>query len=1166
MQTELDTLANQTIQRLAENIQLPLWELDERWVEKVIATEMLHDAVFAVRVESEGQLFAGKIRDDNWQLVNMTEAVAGDFLKREIEVSRKGERIGFVTLYMTRQFLEQEMLSLIYFVIFNALILGLLLIASLHVLLNRIVILPLQNMLAVVNDIADGNYKRIIRRIDQNDEIGELAFAMQRMTESLRQAAEAAAAVAEGDYTHRVEVRGPDDLFALSMNKMTDSLNDVVKQIDVISLGNYQTHLVPRSEHDTLGIATQRMTLALESFNQQHQQQIWLQQSIVELADVLRNENTIDELAHQVIQVMCRTMDAKVGALFLIKEVQNEPLLYIAGRYAYYFIRQGDAVQFRMGEGLVGQVAQEQKSIMLQNISEGDIKIQSGIGSFTPQTVMINPFSFKHEIRGIIELGFNSAISEIQQDFLNRTQEAIASAFESIYVKDRLSGALRQSQVFSEELQVTNEELLIKTKELEKQALELQESERISFERAKDLEESSRYKSEFLANMSHELRTPLNSLLILAKLLSDNEQGTLTQDQVESAQVIQTSGQHLLQLINEILDLSRAEAGHIKLKPSHVSFSQLVQLLQQRFDPLVNEKKVQFNILLAERLPDYFISDKQKLEQILTNLLGNAIKFTHQGSVSLSIDLVTDLPIDLSRNNAKIDSPEQWIRFAVQDTGAGIPEAELKKIFLTFHQVDGSFSRRYGGTGLGLSIALAYAVSLGGRIDVDSKASEGSTFSLFLPLHLPDNIQMLERELSTENTQNNTSELIDIPISAPPFADDRYNIHSNDVVILVLEDDPEFARILYQQCKAQSFKCIVSSDAESTLQLAKRYSVSGIILDLCLPGMDGKEFLQRLKTTQAIRHIPVHIISVMDDDGGQWQEGIVGYLTKPVTQQQINEALQRLKHFERGNHRRLLIIEQDLEQQQSLSKLLESELTDIELSRTIEDVMVAIREKVFDCIIMDIELLDNKGLNLLQQLEQDENLNMPPIIVYTDREISEEEQTALKSHSNSIVINSKLAPERLKDEVALFLHLIGQKKEGAVTSSSVEIDDFVSDKSLMIVDDDMRNSYALAKALRHTGMGVTIASNGQDALTQLSENKPVDIILMDIMMPEMDGFETIKKIRQQEKFENLPIIVVTARSMSDDKEHCIELGANDYLAKPIDVNQLITMIRTWIKS
>lgn len=888
-QTGLEQLNTQKLQRLSENLELPLWELDKAWVEKVILSEMDVKSIFAITVDSEGKWFAGKARNKDWRPMSIETPINGLFKHTARRIFRNGEHIGDVHLYITTKFYDRELIQAIAIELSKALLLALLLIASLRVLLTRIIISPLESMLGVIREIADGNYKHTILGAEQNDEIGMMAMAMQRMTENLKQASQAAIAVAEGDYTHKLEIRGPNDLFALSMNRMTDSLDEVVKQIDIISQGNYKTNFKPRSKFDTLGIATERMVTALAEFNQQHQEQIWLQQSIVTIADAIRNEETIDDLANHLIQNLCLILDAKIGLLFLVRQENLESILYPAGSYASPVLPENSFREYRLGEGLIGQVAIDRQNLVLNSVTEENIRIQSGLIDFAPQSVVLSPFSFNTEIRGVIELGFTNSVTSVQQELLIQTQEAIANAFERIYNKNKLSSALKQAQIFSKGLQISNEALLKKTEELQQQTIELRESERINIERARELEESNRYKSEFLANMSHELRTPLNSLLILAKLLAENENGNLSEEQVESVTVIQNSGQHLLQLINEILDLSKAEAGRMTAKPSRIAFTQLQHVLHQRFTPLTKEKQLHFNIELSKDLPAYFISDRKKLEQILTNLLGNAVKFTHHGSISLTISRYQQDSVD-------------WVRFDVTDTGVGIPDEQLTKIFNSFHQVDGSFSRSYGGTGLGLSIALAYAVLLGGRIDVHSKEAEGSSFSLLLPMHW----------LNSETSQE-----------------------------------------------------LQNSEPESEIE--------------------------------------------------KNQTDIAPSITSSVTSE-------------------------------------------------------------------------------------------------------------LKTENNAELAN----------------------------------------KSLMIVDDNMRNSYSLASSLRNIGMQVMIADSCEEAIAQLSENQAIDFVLMDLMLLEKEGFDAIQSIRAHDQFTNLPIIVTAPKSASHEINYYLEMGANHYLIKPVDLNDLVAILKKWL--
>ncbi|MFT5718959.1 MAG: CheY-like chemotaxis protein, partial [Oleiphilaceae bacterium] len=668
-----------------------------------------------------------------------------------------------------------------------------------------------------------------------------------------------------------------------------------------------------------------------------------------------------------------------------------------------------------------------------------------------------------------------------------------------------------------------------------------------------ELQASNQYKSEFLANMSHELRTPLNSLLILAGLLAKNKQGTLTEDQVDSAQVIQKSGQHLLQLINDILDLSKIEAGHMDVTIAPTEIPLLSQALQQRFTPLVKEKSLDFNVVMVNELPDDFKTDAQKLEQILTNLISNAIKFTQQGEIRLEVSYQKEAEL--------FPGQPYCVCFSVIDSGIGIAKEQQERIFGAFQQVDGSNRRKQGGTGLGLSIALAYAHILGGHLKCQSKMGKGSQFDLYIPEVPPVN-QIMSYHAPAITEPEYHESISNEPVSAAPFPDDRDDIGSDDLVILVLEDDIEFAKILYREAKQKGYKCIVSDDAESTLKLALQHQVSGILLDFCLPNMDGKAFLDKMKRIPAIRYIPVHVISVLEDTKDYWKQGVVGYLTKPVSQAQIVEALDCISQFSPTAIRHLLIVEDDKDTQQALVKLLRNDNVEIDTASTVKDALQVLKTEHCDCLILDIGLPDGSGFDLLDAIELETNLKLPPLIVYTAKELTPEETQNLRQYTDSIIIKTKHSTERLKDETALFLHQAREKKVEPALEAELLVE--FSNKTLLLVDDDMRNSLALNKVLKELGIIVTMVTSGQDALDKLAEDNIFNWVIMDIMMPDMDGYETMRRIRAQDRFKYLPLLAITAKAMKGDKEKCLEAGASDYLSKPIDINKLTQLLHVWI--
>jgi len=973
----------------------------------------------------------------------------------------------------------------------------------------------------LVTNLSKGNLKTTNITLNE-DEIGEVYADSIVMQQSLVDMSGVVSAIAEGDVSSRVVIRGDEDLLAHSINKMADNIANV---------------------------------------NHLNQQQQWLQQSLIELANSIQQVDSVQELATSSITQFCHNLDAKIGAIYFIDTDNRESQSFkLLGSYAFTW-RKNLSNAYKMGEGLVGQAALEQRSIILQNTPDDYIKIESALGEMPPRNIIVVPIILQDRTLGVIEIGFTDTVNKNQQEYIERGQVMLAIAFDGIKAKVELSQALKDAQTLTEELQAqqdnisaTNEELTAKSEALQEQSTQLRKAQKISEERSVAVETSNQYKSEFLANMSHELRTPLNSLLILAGMLAKNKEGTLTEDQVDSAQIIKNSGEHLLQLINDILDLSKVEAGHMEVTIAPTQIPLLKQSLQQRFNPLAKEKSLDFNIVTVSDLPATLKTDAQKLEQVLTNLISNAIKFTSQGEVRLEISYQQQP--ELFPENAAC------LCFSVIDNGIGIARQQQEKIFGAFQQIDGSSSRKEGGTGLGLSIALAYAHLLGGHLKCQSELGKGSQFDLYIPEHPPVN-QITTYQSSKSSTDTEQVKIIsNKPVSPAPFHDDRNDIVADDLVVLILEDDIEFAKILYREAKEKGFKCIVSDDAESSLQLALQHQVSGILLDFCLPDMDGKTFLDKMKRIPAIRYIPVHVISALQDTKDYWQQGVVGYLTKPVSQTQIVEALNCLKQFSPSAIRHLLIVEDDKNTQQALHKLLSNENVDIHTVNTVKGALQSLKTEHYDGLILDIGLPDGSGFDLLAAIEQESSLTVPPLIVYTNKDLSVDDTQQLRQYTDSIIIKSEHSTERLKDEAALFLHQAKEKKHEPVLEGELLAE--FNNKTLLLVDDDMRNSLALRKALQELGIKVIMAASGQGALNKLAENNAFNLVIMDIMMPEMDGYETMRRIRAQDQFTHLPIIAITAKAMKGDKEKCLQAGANDYLSKPIDMDKLTQLIHLWM--
>ena len=723
----------------------------------------------------------------------------------------------------------------------------------------------------------------------------------------------------------------------------------------------------------------------------------------------------------------------------------------------------------------------------------------------------------------------------------------------------------------NEEIEASNEELEEKTKALEEQnmqiqqqATELEESKKLIEEKVEEVERGSRYKSEFLANMSHELRTPLNSLLILAKMLAANEEGNLTEEQIEEAHVIHNGGLELLGLINDILDLSKVEAGKLSLVVDEVALDGIVKRLQQQFAPVANDKHVNFLIKLADNLPKMLTTDVQRVEQVLKNLLSNAFKFTQEGSVTLEVG--RPQKGQLQRFRAGDDA---MIAFAVIDTGIGIEATKFKDIFEAFQQENGSIDRHYGGTGLGLTIARKFAHMLGGEIQVASKKGEGSCFTLILPITL-DAAVMPNEEPAMIPAVADSARIALKPMPkvwGPEFiADDRKNIADKDKVLLLIEDDRNFAGTLMKIARKRGYKCLAAGDGKSGLLLATQEVVHAIILDLTLPDIDGMNVLDQLKHNLKTRHIPVHIISGRDegDTVVPLRKGAIGYLTKPVEIEKIEGAFGKIETLLAAGMKKILVIEDDPKNQLAIQSLLTKKDVEIILAGTATEGTQKLKEDAFDCVILDLQLPDMNGFEWLEKMSKKP---LPPVIVYTARELSEEETTKLSRYTDSIIIKGAKSPERLLDEVTLFLHSV----ESTLSADQQEIirmqhhpDKVLQGRTVLLTDDDLRNTFALSKLLKAHGMDVVIADNGQMALDKLKEHPSIELVIMDIMMPIMDGYQAMHAIRAQPRFRNLPIITLTARAMPEEQEKCIAAGANDYLTKPVDIERLLTLLRVWL--
>jgi CheY-like chemotaxis protein/signal transduction histidine kinase len=735
--------------------------------------------------------------------------------------------------------------------------------------------------------------------------------------------------------------------------------------------------------------------------------------------------------------------------------------------------------------------------------------------------------------------------------------------------EEELKMQQEELRVTNEEIEASNEELAEQNAQILQQSDNLTRSKQLIEEKSKAIELASKYKSEFLANMSHELRTPLNSLLILARSLADNEEGNLTDEQVEEARIIYNDGLEVLNLINDILDLSKVEAGKLDIVAEDASLEGVIRRLQKQFAPIAKERGVAFPVESEDNLPATLHTDTQRLEQILKNLLSNAFKFTEKGSVTLKVHRPNN-QTELQR--ASLDHVST-VAFSVIDTGIGIETARLKAIFEAFQQEDGSIDRQYGGTGLGLTIARKFAHLLGGEIHVASEKGKGSVFTLVLPVELARHEVEETRAASADGEPKSArTELKVMPrMSMVEFiADDRKNIGDNDKVLLIVEDDKNFAVTLMKIARKRGYKCLVAGNGKTGLLLAMEESVHAIILDLKLPDIDGMQVLDQLKHDLRSRHIPVHIITGRAESGSveSLRKGAVGYLTKPVAKEGVEGALATIEGLLQAEMKQILVVEDDSGNQIAIQNLLKKKDIRITFANAGAAGLAHLRTTRFDCMILDLRLPDMTGFEWLEKAEREfGESRLPPIIVYTAKELTEDENRQLNRYTGSIVIKGAKSPDRLLDEVALFLHsvestLSGEQRE--MIRMQHDPDKALRGRTVLLTDDDLRNIFALSKLLKKHGMNVVIADNGQMALDKLKENTAIDLVIMDIMMPVMDGYQAMREIRAQKAHQGLPILALTARAMPEEQEKCMAAGANDYLTKPVDIERLLTLLRVWL--
>ncbi|MGR3317607.1 MAG: response regulator [Candidatus Anammoxibacter sp.] len=972
---------------------------------------------------------------------------------------------------------------------------------------------------------------------------------------------------------------------------------------------------------DEIGLLAQsfdKMANDLDSLSKKQNDQNWLNTNIANITSKSQLTLDLESLASLFITEITPLMQAAYSVVYIKEIEEDEPVFTLYGSYGCKN-QENVTLRFRLQEGLIGQCAFEKRPILLTRVPSNHIKVVTALGKSSPINILLQPFLAKNDVVGVIEIASFHEFTHIQEKLLielsqpvaniinaiqaNRTEELLTKTQELLEESQAQSEQLQTQQ---EELKTTNEELVaseetLKTQQeelksaneeleesgqnLKTQQEELEESNKtledqradiemknIEIEKkAYDLGLSSKYKSEFLANMSHELRTPLNSILLLSRFLIENKDNNLQKDQVEMAENISASGKDLLNLINDILDLAKIESGKVELILEDVLLNSVKAYVEQNFNHQAKDKGLVLKTKLANGLPDYIYTDMRKTEQVLKNLISNALKFTAAGTIVFSVRR-PDSNINFVNANLRHNT---CIAFVVQDTGPGIPKERQVEIFEAFKQMDGTINRKYGGTGLGLSISNELARLMGGEIHVQSEEGKGSTFTLYLPDKIeklessePETVESVKPQSvftpSTESNQTVNNEKIQVVQSIP---DDRGDIVAGDKTLLIIEDDINFAQILMKLGREKGFKCVATVDGESGLQLVHDCNASAIILDIRLPGINGMIVLDRLKEDPKTRHIPVHMFSVEDNKHTAIKFGAVGFHTKPVSSEEIEESFRRIEHVISGKLKQILVVEDDEIARKAITELLGNGDITISSVSTGGEALKILRSKCFDCMVLDLGLDDMSGFDLLEKIKNDADLATIPVIVYTGKELSKEEEANLRRYTESIVVKGVKSHERLLDEASLFLHRVEAnlpKEKQRMIRMVHNTEDIFKDKTVLLVDDDMRNVFALKKFLQNKGLEVVVAANGQESLEALDKDPEIDIVLMDIMMPVMDGYEAMQKIREQDRFKNLSIIALTAKAMKEDRAKCIQAGANDYLPKPVDIDKLTSLLRVWL--
>ena len=1045
-----------------------------------------------------------------------------------------------------------------------------------------------RGIVKVVTAVANGDLRQKLT-VEAKGEVAALAETINSMTDTLAIFAEQVTTVArevgvEGRLGGQAAVPGAagtwKDLTA-NVNLLAANLTTQVRAIAEVATSVTQGNLTRSIQVDARGEVAElkdninAMIGNLRATTERNTEQDWLKTNLARFSGMMQGQRDLLTVARTLLSELAPLVEAQQGVMYVMEAGDGGPYLQQIYGYADEVAERGPR-RYRLGESLVGQCAEIRRRLLLSDIPPDQVLITTGLVAAAPRSVIVIPVLFEDQVKAVIELASLGEFTPSHLAFLEQLTGSIGIVLNTIEATMRTEGLLAQSQQLAgelqtqqKELQQTNDELGLKAKllaqqnaEVERKNREIEQARRALEEKAAELALTSRYKSEFLANMSHELRTPLNSILILGQQLSDNVEGNLTTRQVEFANTIHGAGTDLLNLISDILDLSKIESGTVTVESEELGFGQLRDMVERNFAHEAERRKIGFNTSFDPALGPLITTDPKRLLQVLKNLLSNAFKFTDQGRINFDVGLAKS---GWSADHPVLNRVPVVVSFSVADSGIGIPVEKQRIIFEAFQQADAGTSRKYGGTGLGLAISRELANLLGGEIRLHSEVGVGSTFTLYLPLHYVGDGREQIMAARAERAAMSAPALPSPRMEEVP--DDRADLGTGEPVLLIVEDDPHYAKVMLDLARENGFKGIVAMRGTEAITLARKHAPTAISLDIFLPDVLGWTVLSRLKQDSSTRHIPVQVVTIEDERQQGLERGAFSFINKPVTTEGLKAALERIKNFVAPRPKRLLVVEDNDAERMSIVELIAHDDVQIVSVGSGAEALEAMRADRFDCVVLDLRLPDISGFDLLAEIHADTRLREIPVVVFTGKELSDNENALLKKAAKSVVIKGVQSPERLLDETALFLHrVIGDlpAHKRRMLEHLHDTDEVLVGKRVLVVDDDVRNIFALSSVLERHGMQVLTASTGQEAVASMQNNSDIALVLMDIMMPEMDGYETTRAIRDDARFRSLPIVALTAKAMKGDREKCLEAGASDYLAKPVNTDQLLSVLRQWL--